>query len=171
MTRLRPLYEKVPPFPGSIKVKERVDEEEEFDGQPTGSFAVTITYRLPDSVKAAEVIGHLRTHLPKTWHEVTDDTCRKTMATLPAPPTAALPDGTPATPTTPINPRSFVLLRKATQLTVFLPGETGAADGHIDGVTFELARNGPIRLLLVHTPTYGCAAADDRLGSEIFDSP
>jgi hypothetical protein len=168
LSHLRPRYEQVPPFPGSVKVGERV-EEQMSDSGPTGEFAVTITYRLPASAKADDFIGHIRAHLPPSWSEATDETCRRTLASVPAPPVATLPDGTPGVQST-VDVRSLVLLAKATQLTAFLPGETGTPDGRVEGVSFALSREGSLRMLRVHEATYGCAERDDSPGSEPFDA-
>jgi hypothetical protein len=164
--RLRPRYEQVPPFPGSVKVGVRVEEQVSDSGR-TGSFGVTILYRLPASVKAVDVVRHIRAHLPSSWSEATDETCRRTVASLPAPPVATLPDGTPSSQPA-RDSSSFVLLAKATQLTAFLPGRS---DGRVEGVTFELLRQGPLRLLRVHEATFGCAERDAGPGSELFDGP
>jgi hypothetical protein len=169
LNKYRTLYARVQPFPGSEKVDEDVSEVTGDDGA-TGEFALTITYRLPETAKAATVLDHIRTHLPASWRVASDETCRTMMAAQPPPPVATFPDGTAETTPTTLDPRSFVLLGKKTRLTAFLGARDGTPSGFREGVTFELERRGADRLLHVHGPTYGCAQHDADT-SDPFDAP
>jgi hypothetical protein len=159
--KLRPLYETVPPFPNAVRLGDLV-EAERGDGRPTGAFLLTVRYRLPKTATAAAVLAHIRRNLPATWVEATDKTCENMMLKVPPPPPATLPDGDTVPP--PSLPSAFVLLAKQTEITVERTGDRGV------GLTFELVRRGPERLLHIHSPTPSCGSIDNT-SSAVFDAP
>jgi hypothetical protein len=159
--KLRPLYETVPPFPNSVRLGDLV-EAERGDGRPTGAFQLTVRYRLPKTATAATVLAHIRQNLPATWVEATDETCENIMSRLPPAPLATVPDGETVPP--PQRPSAVVLMLKQTQLTVERTGDRGV------GLTFELIRRGPERLLHIHSPTPSCGSIDNT-SSAAFDAP
>jgi hypothetical protein len=167
--RLAARYEMFRPFPGSVKVGETISEDRS-DGNPTGSYSMEVTFRLPRLATAAAVLGHYRSVVPT----------QRIIAEQPPPPTMSLPANPvnvqPTTPSTPPqNPERMVLLNRATQLTVFVPGEDGTTDGRIDGITIKLIRTGGTKLVQLGPPTFGCAdptaEPSDHRSSGQFDAP
>jgi len=122
-------------------------------------------YELPHDLTAADVLGFLRANVPDGWTEPTDATCARRIEALPLPPAGT--NGVPVT-----TPNGVVLLQTQSQLTVFAPGQDGAAppdDDGIDGVTFTLSRDGDSKLLSLDSPTFSCGVPQPDRQAEEFD--
>lgn len=141
----RSAYRAFPTYPGATKTGERAYELTA-DGVGTGDYGLTVTYRLPATAAAADVVGFFRRHIPAGWREATDETCAHLVSLAP-PPVATSAVGITAPPTTAFSGR-YVLSDKDSELTVFASSPEGGASG----VTFRVRG----LVLTLDAATYGC---------------
>jgi hypothetical protein len=157
----RALYDEFPLFPGASEVSAE-GYRIESDGRPTGDRGLRVAYELPGSTLAADVIGFYRASIPAEWTEVSDATCAALLERMPAPPRVTALDGTPITSSEAPDVSEYGVMSRESQLTVFTPGETGAPDGSVEGVTFRLERRGASKYVVLDEPDFACGppAAD-----------
>lgn len=157
----RSLYRSLPTFPGAVKVGERAFELKG-DGEGTGDYGLTVTYRLATSATASEVIGFLRRNLPAGWTEASDQICARLGAQMPPPPLATVPPGStdslgapPATAAA--TRRALVLMAHDGELTVFPPGGAPGDMPRWTGVTFTVGPDrGQAQRLTLTEASFAC---------------
>ena len=154
----RSTYRSFPTFPGATKADDR-SYEIRGDGEGTGEYGLTVTYRLPASTVPSEVIRFFRESIPPSWHEATDETCADVASRMIPPPAATLPAGSPASmappPTSAFRGR-LVLTRSEGELAVFAPSVDRPGEGRFSGVTFKVSSSGQDKFLTLDEVTFGC---------------
>jgi hypothetical protein len=146
----RSAYRAFPVYPGATKLDER-SFELTADGRGTGHYGLTVTYRLPPTASADDVLGFFRQNIPPGWHEASDDTCGAVQSRLPPPPVATSAPGGTAPPTSAFSGR-LVLGGRDRELTVFAPGTDDRAGGVLHGVTFRVRGT----VLTLDDATFSC---------------
>jgi hypothetical protein len=164
----RALYEQFPVYPRASEVSADAYRIES-DGRPTGARGLLVTYELPGDASAADVIGFYRTNIPAGWNEVSDATCAALLERMPPPPTVTALDGTPITLSVAPDVGSYGVMSRESRLTVFAPGETGAPDGSIEGITFRLERRGASKYLVLDEPDFACGPPTADTAATAFD--
>jgi hypothetical protein len=127
------------------------------DGRPSGSYGLTVVYRLPGDARAASVLDHYRLQIPAGWSEASDQTCVDMMGALPAPPPVA--PGHSSAPGPSVG--TFRLQSRDSELTILTDRSDVVAD-RVDGLTVTLSRSGEDKLVTLDARTLSC-------GGDILD--
>lgn len=154
----RSAYRSFPTFPEATKADER-SYEIRGDGEGTGEYGLTVTYRLPATAAPSEVIGFFRENIPPGWHEPTDETCADVASRMVPPPVTTVPAGRldPAAPPATSGVRGrLVLMRLEAELAVFAPSVDRAGERRFSGVTIKVSTRGQDRFLTLDEVTFGC---------------
>jgi hypothetical protein len=166
----RAMYDKFLAYPGSTKLSENIAEIR-FDGTPTGHFMLEVTYQLPPGAKTVPVMAFYRAEIPSGWAEANDETCGALQDAMPPPPsTAPPPPGSTNPPATPLAPHSLRLTNPSSNLTVFLPGQTGPSGGPKNGLSIWLSVRDGLKLATFQSVSYGCSAEVHDSDALAFDN-
>ncbi|MGE0304496.1 MAG: hypothetical protein AB7N61_19610 [Acidimicrobiia bacterium] len=173
IARRRDIYNHFAPMPGSEKIGEHI-EEIRGDGEPTGHWRLQVTYRVGETVSAADVLAYYRTQIPTGWTEASDATCAAVLANSPPPPPTSPPPGA-AGPVATIAPAptptaaQFSLMFRRSNLTVFAPNMVGT-NGQREGLSILLSAETGDKTVTLDSVTYGCGADSTDRAADTFDA-